>query len=71
MWTIERREEGQGARATRWVPLPGVRYGTQEEAAGAVREAVVREGREGTGPTPFRSHRYRVAIVAAVCAVIQ
>jgi hypothetical protein len=71
MWTIERREEGQGARATRWVPVPGARYGTQEEAAGAVREAVVREGREGAGPTPFRSHRYRVAALVVACLTLQ
>jgi hypothetical protein len=43
MWTIEKREETEGKRATRWVPVPGVRCGTREEAAKAAREAVLGE----------------------------
>jgi len=70
MWTIERRHESGGARATRWVPVPGRVFGTQEEAARAVREAVqgqLRQGDDGRG----RTDRFRVVPVVETCAVMQ
>jgi hypothetical protein len=38
---------------------PGIVCGTREEAATAARDAVSQELREGEGPTPFRTPRYR------------
>ena len=69
MWTIERREETDGKRATRWVPVPGVRCGTREEAAAAAREAVLGELRQER--PALRTHRYRIAALAVACMVLQ
>lgn len=68
MWTIEKCDER--ATRNRWLPVPGVAVATREEAAQAASEAVQRELRE-PGPSPYRTHRYRVAALALVCLVLQ
>jgi hypothetical protein len=68
MFKLERLSE----RATRgrWVPVPGPLLGTREEAAKAMRGAVRRELRKGVDGRG-RTDRFRIAVAAVACLVLQ
>ncbi len=69
MYRIERQHEGP--TRGHWLPVKGATYRTREEAATALRETMAAELRRATSEGRSKTERFRIALAAVACMVLQ
>ena len=69
MYRIERQHEGP--TRGHWLPVKGATYRTREEAAKALRETIAAELRRAAAEGRSKTERFRIALAAVACMVLQ